>query len=169
MQWRNFVQKKRVEKKLSVELTPITIQSKSLFQTYMKNNRFKEWSEIKKELLQKEGSTCWICGKESLSLHICEFWDYNDKSHKISLKEIHHLCDMCHKIKRTDLWFLTDYGKEQLKTLGLCQEDLINHFCKVNDCSIKEFAKQWSTAIKTWKKRSQYNWQQDFGEYQLKF
>ena len=87
----------------------------------------------------------------------------------ISLREIHHLCAMCHKIKRTDLWFLTDYGKEQLKTLGLCQEDLINHFCKVNDCTLKEFAEQWSTAIKTWKKRSQYNWHQDFGEYQLKF
>lgn len=169
MEWTKFVRKKRIEKRLSVELAPITIRSKSLFQEYMKNNRFKEWSIIKEELLQKEGPICWICGKESLQLHIHEFWDYNDEENTSSLREIHHLCDMCHKLKRTDFWFFTDYGKEQLKTLGLCREDLINHFCKVNNCSLEDFSKQWSSAIKLWKKRSQFDWQQDFGKYQLKF
>ena len=168
MEWTKFVQKKRIDRKLSVELAPITVRSPSLFQVYIKNNRFNEWFEIKQQLVEKEGSFCWICGKESSNLHMQEFWDYNESNYTRSLLEVHLLCDMCHKLNRTDLWFFTEYGKKQLQTLGLSQEDLVKHYCKVNNCSPKEFSKQWSRAIKTWKKRSQYEWNQDFGEYQLK-
>ncbi len=152
-------------RKLEVELLPSTVKSKSLFQIYNKKRRLDEWKEIKDELLRREGNKCWICGKKSIHLHVSEFWDFDDKNRIMILTEIHHVCDMCHKIKRTDFWFFTDYGKEQLKQLGLSNEDFIKHYCKVNKCKLKDFGKNWRKAIDTWKERSRFDWQQDYGEF----
>lgn len=166
MQWTRLIQnKRRTSNKLTVELTPKTVRSKSLFHYYMKNKKLNEWSEIKQELLEREGSKCWICGTTSNHLHIFEFWNYDEKERSAQLTEIHHLCDLCYKIKRTDLWFFTDYGKEQLKHLGICREDLIKHFCKVNQCSLKDFALNWKVAITNWHKRNDIDWKQNFGDY----
>ena len=165
MQWIKLVEKRRVVKRLAVELTPTSLRSQSLFQTYLKNKKIKEWSEIKEELIEKEGAKCWICGRETLQLHIHEFWIYDDFSHEALLKEIHHLCGLCHKIKRTDLWFFTTYGKKQLKELGLCREDLIKHYCKVNKCALKDFAIDWREAVSDWRKRCENHWNTDLGNY----
>ena len=168
MQWTKFVQNKRIDKKLSVEMTPITVRS-NLFQIYMKNKKIKEWSEIKEELLLREGSKCWICGKQSAHLHIHEFWDYNDNTHTAELKELHHLCDLCSKIKKTDLWFFTDFGKEQLKKLSITQGDLVKHYCKVNNCTIQDFTINWKETVDRWYERNQYNWKQNLGVYKPLF
>ena len=96
---------------------------------------------------------------------IQEFWDFDDKKHTMKLIEIHHVCDLCHKIKRTDFWFFTDYGKEQLKKLGYSYEDIIKHYCRVNKCRIKDFGKNWRKAIETWKARNKQTWHQDYGDF----
>ena len=166
MQWSEMIHRKGKNTKLTLNLTPNKIQFKSLFQVYVKSKKLKEWTKIKRELLVREGAQCWICGRESLNLHIQEFWHYDDDNHLLNLQEIHHVCDLCHKIKRTDLWFFTEYGKEQLKQLDLCWEDLIKHYCKVNKCSLKVFAVNWREAIQTWKSRNIHEWQIDFGVYE---
>jgi hypothetical protein len=53
----------------------------------------------------------------------------------------------------------------RLKELGLSRKDLVKHFCKVNDCSEKEFLQHEDEAFKVWEKRSNYEWKQDFGTY----
>jgi len=47
----------------------------------------------------------------------------------------------------------------------LSREDLINHFCKVNNCSREDFEKHEEEAFRIWRERSKYEWKQDFGEY----
>ncbi|MGC9781554.1 MAG: hypothetical protein HZR80_20110 [Candidatus Heimdallarchaeota archaeon] len=152
-------------KKLTVELIPTTVRSKSLFQIYTKNRCLDVWTEIKDELLEREGKKCWICGKKSMHLFVHEFWEYDDDKSLMKLQEIHHLCNKCHKIKRTDFWFFTDYGKEQLKKLDISPEDLIKHYCKVNKCDLKDFGQNWREAVDLWKTRSEQEWIQDYGEF----
>jgi hypothetical protein len=153
--------------KLTIDLIPSTVWFSSLYQIYKKNNQLHRWNEIKRELFEKEGRRCWICGKETIRLEAHEFWEYDDKNHIQKLKAIHHLCDMCHKIKHIGFWCYTKRGRNQLAKAGLTKEDLINHFCKVNNCSKREFEKHEKEAFKVWRERSKYEWKQDFGKYSV--
>jgi len=165
MQWTKFVQRRRSDRKLSVEMTPITVRSNSLFQYYIKNQKMDEWIEIKEELLQKEGSKCWICGIKSNHLHIHEFWELDDSSQIAKLKELHHLCDMCFKIKKSEIWFFSNYGREQLKKLDVTKDDLIQHYCKINKCSQEEFDLEFSKEIINLMEKNKHKWKVDFGDF----
>jgi hypothetical protein len=85
----------------------------SVYQIYVKKNKLNGWYEIKKEIfLKKEEHHCWICGKES-RLQAHKFWKYDDKKHVQKLVAIHHLCDMCHKIKHIGFWCYTPDGRKK--------------------------------------------------------
>jgi len=158
MKFKNF--------KLSIELVPSTVWFSSIHRLYREGNQLEKWRRIKEDLFQKEGRKCWICGKEGVRLDAHEFWEYDDKNHVQKLGAIHHLCTLCHKIKHIGLWCHTSDGREKLAKEGLSREDLINHFCKVNDCPREEFEKHEKEAFGTWKERSKHEWKQDFGEYE---
>jgi hypothetical protein len=151
--------------KLTIELVPSTVWFSSIYQIYKQNNRLSEWRRIKKKIFDKEGSHCWICGKKVRRLEAHEFWEYDDKSHIQKLIAIHHLCTMCHKIKHIGFWCYTQNGREKLEKSRLTKEDLVVHFCKVNNCSEEEFEDHEREAFGIWKERSEFKWKQDFGEY----
>ncbi len=151
--------------KLIIELVPSTVWFSSIYQIYKNRNQSSRWSKIKKEIFEKEGRRCWVCDKEYGRLEAHEFWEYDDENHIQKLAAIHHLCDMCHKIKHIGLWCYTEKGSKQLAKSGLTREDLINHFCKVNNCSRKQFEEHERRAFKIWGERSRYEWKQDFGKY----
>lgn len=44
-------------------------------------------------------------------------------------------------------------------------EELIQHFCTVNNVTPTEYAKHEGEAMTLWAKRSQYQWTVDLGEY----
>jgi len=157
--------KKKHKKKLVIDLLPKPVQNKTLFQRLSRKRSLEEWTKIKQELLRREGSRCYICGKETKHLHMHEFWHFDDATQTMRLEGIHHLCDLCQKVKRTDFWFFTPYGKEQLKHLDINTQDIIKHYCKVNNCSIEEFNRNWRQAVETWQKRNEKEWKLDFGEY----
>jgi len=69
-------------------------------------------------------------------------------------------------IKHIGLWCYTIKGYEKMKQRGLTREDLINHFCKVNNCTREEFEEHERRAFKIWRERSKYKWKQDWGKYQ---
>ncbi len=151
--------------KLTIELVPSTVWYSSIYQYYKKSNNFQKWQDIKKELFAKEGTKCWICGKETNHLEAHEFWHYDDVKHAQKLEAIHHLCGLCHKIKHIGLWLHTQDGEMMLKKERLTGNDIINHFCQVNDCSKDEFKKYEDEAFETWRERSKHQWRQDFGIY----
>ena len=157
------------ELKLTIEFVPSTAWYMSIYQLCRRNNQFEIWKKIKKDLIEKEGKKCWICGKENTVLEAHEFWEYDDIRHIQRLVAIHHLCSMCHKVKHVGLWLHTEVGRKRLAQLGLSREDIIQHFCKINNCSQKDFEEHEIEAFKIWKKRSRYNWKQDFGKYQKYF
>lgn len=94
-----------------------------------------------------------------------EFWEYDDVKHIQRRRATHHLCGFCHKIKHIDLWLHTPDGARMIQKERLTKQDIINHFCTVNNCSEKEFQKHEDEAFSLWKERSQYAWKQDFGKY----
>lgn len=151
--------------KLTIELVPSTIWYASIYQYYNKSNNLQKWQDIKKELFAKEGRKCWICGKGTNQLEAHEFWQYDDINRLQKLDAIHHLCGLCHKIKHIGLWLHTEDGERMLRKEGFTKQDIINHFCIVNDCSREEFQKHETEAFKIWNKRSEHKWGQDFGNY----
>lgn len=153
---------------LTIELVPSTVWYASIYQYYKKQNKLQKWQEIKNELFAKEGRKCWICGKENVRLEAHEFWTYDDVNHLQKLETIHHLCGFCHKIKHVGLWLHTSDGENMLKKERLTKEDIINHFCKVNNCTKIDFQKYEDEAFKMWHERSEHGWKQDFGQFSAK-
>ena len=92
-----------------------------------------------------------------MNLH--EIWNYDDKKHVQKLEGFILLCRMCHHVKHIGLaGILANQGK-------LGYDRVIEHFCKVNDCTKKEFEKHKAKAFEIWRERSEYEWNQDFGKY----
>jgi len=151
--------------KLTIELIPSTVWFSSVFQILNERGERDKWQHIKSELFKIEGRRCWICRTEQGRLEAHEFWDYDDNNHVQKLASIHHLCDLCHEIKHIGFWCHTVDGQEKLAKLGLSEKDLVEHFCKVNNCEEKDFRKHESQAFKIWKERSNHKWKQDFGGY----
>lgn len=152
------------EFRLQIELVPSTVWFSSIYRVLKDGGRAREWQKIKRRLFEKEGKTCYLCGSTG-RLEAHEFWEYDGENHVQKLVAIHHLCDMCHKIKHIGFWCFTADGQRQLERMNLTRDDLIDHFCQVNGCSVKEFSAHEEEAFTTWKKRSQHQWKQDFGEY----
>jgi hypothetical protein len=53
----------------------------------------------------------------------------------------------------------------KLKQAGLDRNNLIQHFCSVNDCVKQDFQEHEDNAFDVWRKRSKHQWKQDFGKY----
>ena len=66
---------------------------------------------------------------------------------------------MCHHVKHIGLaGILADKGE-------LDYDELIEHFCGVNNCTKRDFEETRAKAFEVWENRSQYEWKQDFGKY----
>ncbi|MFA5797560.1 MAG: HNH endonuclease [Candidatus Woesearchaeota archaeon] len=154
--------------RLTIELVPSTVWYASVYQYYKKQQTPQKWQEIKNELFVREGRTCWICGEEHSRLEAHEFWSYDDTNHIQKLEAIHHLCGFYHKIKHIGLWLHTTDGENMLKKERLTKTDIINHFCKVNDCTRTDFQESEDEAFKIWNERSKHQWMQDFGQFSAK-
>ena len=147
--------------KLEIELVPSSVWFSSLYQLLPRSM----WYRIKQRLYAEEGRECHICGSKEGRLSAHEFWKYDDKEHIQRLVAIHHLCNLCHKIKHIGFWCYTAKGKANLKREGLNREDLMKHFCTVNDCTREDFLEHEEKAFDVWAERSKHQWKQDFGEF----
>jgi len=47
----------------------------------------------------------------------------------------------------------------------LSMDDVIAHFCRVNDCGYPDYINHSDRAWKQWEKRSKYDWRVELGEY----
>ena len=156
-----------VKLKLTVELVPSSVWFSSVYRILRRKNRLKEWYKIKSRVFEEEGHQCYICGSKRGPFSAHEFWEYDDEKHVQRLNAIHHLCALCHKIKHIGFWCYTSDGKEKLRKSGLTKKVLVDHFCKVNNCSEKQFKEHEDRAFKIWRERSRHEWKQDFGKYKI--
>ncbi len=148
--------------KLTIELVPSTAWNQSLYNLLPRN----EWNKIKNNVFAQEGYQCYICGDSTGTMSLHEFWSYDETSHVQKLDEFHHLCNKCHKIKHIGFWCHTTDGQAKLEQEGYSREDLVKHFCKVNNCSQRDFERYEEESLGIWEKRSQHGWSQDFGDYE---
>jgi len=92
-----------------------------------------------------------------MNLH--EIWKYDDVKHIQKIEGFILLCKMCHHVKHFGLaGILASQGK-------LDYDKVIEHFCKVNKCTRKEFEEHKAKAFYNWRRRSKHQWKQDFGKY----
>jgi hypothetical protein len=141
--------------KLEIELVPSTVWESSLYRLLPK----KVWNRIRNEIIIERGRKCQLCGETKGVMNLHEIWSYDDKKHLQKLEGFILLCAMCHHIKHIGLaGILSRQGK-------LNYDRVIEHFCKVNNCSKKDFEKHKAEAFKIWESRSLHQWTQDFGIY----
>jgi hypothetical protein len=141
--------------KLEIELVPSTVWFSSLHRLMTK----KAWDGLRDEIIRERGKKCEVCGETEGTLALHEIWTYDDKKHVQKLDGFFLLCNMCHYVKHIGLaGILANKGR-------LDYNKVVEHFCKVNNCTREEFEKNKAEAFETWKKRSNYEWKQDFGKY----
>jgi 5-methylcytosine-specific restriction endonuclease McrA len=141
--------------KLSIELVPSTVWESSVYKLMSRE----VWDSIRNDFIKENGRKCQVCGETSGTMNLHEIWNYDDKKHVQKLEGFILLCRMCHHVKHIGLaGILANQGK-------LDYDKVIEHFCKVNDCTKKEFEKHKAKAFEIWRERSEYEWNQDFGKY----
>lgn len=138
-----------------MELVPSTVWESSLYRLMPREI----WNRIRDDFIKENGRKCQICGETTGTMNLHEIWNYDDTKHIQKLEGFILLCKMCHHVKHIGLaGVLAEEGK-------LDYNEVIRHFCKVNNCSEKEFEKHREEAFEIWEKRSKFEWKQDFGEY----
>jgi hypothetical protein len=141
--------------KLTVDLVPKTAWNQSLAKLLPR----KVWTGIRESHIEQNGEICQICGQTEGIFNLHEIWNYDDVNYIQKLDGFVLLCKMCHHVKHIGLTkILANEGKLDLNAV-------INHFCEVNNCTTKDFQEHEKEAFLVWRKRSQYPWKQDFGEY----
>lgn len=142
--------------KLSVELVPSTVWYSSLYRLLPTE----VWNDIRNEIIRQNGRKCQICGETEGKMNLHEIWKYDDANHVQKLEGFILLCEMCHHVKHIGLaGILANEGK-------LDYDEVMKHFCRVNNCSKTDFKKHVDEAFETWGERSKHSWKQDFGKYQ---
>ncbi len=118
------------------------------------------WYNIREGIIKENGRRCQVCGETNGTINLHEIWNYDDVKHIQKLEGFILLCQMCHHVKHIGLaGILANEGK-------LDYNEVIKHFCKVNNCSEKEFENHVNRAFEIWRKRSEHQWKQDFGKYE---
>ena len=149
---------------LMFEFIPITMEA-SLYKFLKKTDRKGKWRAIKDELRKKFGNKCQICEVTRSHLEAHEVWEYDDETCVQSLAGIQLLCTKCHRVKHFNLYHQSRVRKWGILQSKITKQDLIDHFCSVNDCDEAEFEKQEAKAFKILRERNRIRWKKDFGTF----
>lgn len=146
---------RQIYMKLKIELVPSTVWESSLYKLLPR----KVWNNIRNEIIRERERKCQICSETEGIMNLHEIWKYDDRKHIQKLEGFILLCKMCHHVKHIGLaGILANQGK-------LDYEKVMEHFCKVNGCTKKEFEEHKAKAFEIWQKRSRLQWKQDFWKY----
>lgn len=115
----------------------------------------KNWGTIRKKVYANANYTCEACGEKVTKLYCHEKWNYDDKKKIQKLEGVEALCVNCHGVIHV-VPGLPEFDRS----------DLINHFCKVNNCRKDDFLKHEEEAFEIWEERSHHQWKPDFGKYE---
>ena len=145
--------------KLTIELVPRPCWNKSLSHLHSKG-KFPLWEDVRKAVLAACSTRCALCGdKRKKNMHCHEIWEYDDVQNAQSLKTVIGICNMCHHVKHIGLAeILARQGK-------LNYDKVVEHFCRVNECTKTEFQTHALEAFRIWDERSEKEWATHFGPY----
>jgi hypothetical protein len=141
--------------KLKIELVPSTSWYNSLRAKISRE----DWDKIRKKSYSDANYLCEICGANS-QLHCHEKWSFDNVKRIQRLEGVEAICVNCHMIKHAGFSMHTEEGKQKFN-----REELIEHFCKVNNCHRDDFLKHEDVAFTEYTKMSRHFWTIDFGKY----
>jgi hypothetical protein len=143
------------ELKLKIELVPST----SWFSNLRNMMGRKDWDVLRKSTYAKYNHQCGICDDKPKILNCHELWEYDDDKHIQYLKGFIALCPMCHHVKH--IGFAGILANDGLLNF----DDVVNHFIRINKCTMQAYDKHYDEAFSLWEKRSRHDWDIDLGEY----
>lgn len=130
--------------RLQIELVPPQLWGFNL-RTYLTQQR---WIRLRNAVRFSANFTCEICGHKAreesgVGVHAHEDWHYQDDANPASatLDRIGCICMLCHQthhIKQTRNMVASGEAPQQLL------DDVIAHFCKVNECDLTMFEHETS-------------------------
>lgn len=140
--------------KLEIEFIPNQLRYSPFKRIFSRE----EWEKLKDDISRKNSGKCQICGEKKGIMSLDGLWSYNEEEHIQKLEGFIFLCEMCHYTKRLS-------RAENLAKIGSFDYNkLIEHYCKVNNTSRKEFEESRAKALEIFEKRSQYKWRRDLGK-----
>ncbi len=140
--------------KLDIEYVPPTLRYSSFYRVFTRG----EWERMRDDMEKESLGRCQICGDKG-DLNLDPMWVYDDEKHVQRLEGLVLLCRMCHYARHFGIATrLVDAGM-------LDYYELVEHVCKANSYSRKEFEKHKREALETWQERSQYKWKRDLSRY----
>ncbi|NHI91674.1 MAG: hypothetical protein EAX96_04160 [Candidatus Lokiarchaeota archaeon] len=147
--------------KLTLEFIPLTKED-SLYRFLKRTNKEGTWREIKFDLINKFGRRCQICEQPTTLLELHEKWEYDEENCVQRLVDMQMVCNLCHRVKHMNSFYQSKQVKHGIKKSEMTKQELINHFCKVNDCSEEDFDRVEEEAFKTLRWRNRIKWKKDF-------
>ena len=135
--------------RLKIDLIP-----ESCFYKNVRSNVTKqEWDIIRKRVYKESNYVCSICEGSGLEqgfkhpVECHEIFEYNLETLTQTLVSFESICPMCHKVHHIGLSGIQGFYNACIK-----------HFCKVNNCTMKDWKKHEEESWNSWKERSKYSW-----------
>ncbi len=112
------------------------------------------WQKLRKKLIAERGLTCAICGaveESAKRIHAHEEWSYDTTQTpavaRVSRVEL--VCARCHAVEHFGrLRRLYKDGRLEERVL----EDVIAHFCAVNEVDVDAFLAHEDEAVREWRR-----------------
>jgi hypothetical protein len=136
-------------RKLNIELVPST----SWYNNVRSHVTPLDWNLIRGNVYEEYNHRCGVCQAKPKRLDAHEIWSYDDEKSTQTLVGMIALCQMCHHIKHIG------YAEVLASQGKLNFQNLISHYCKVNECSLEDFYTDREAAFKQWEERSSREWE----------
>ncbi len=159
-----FVSPSASSLRLTVELVPRSAWWRNLRDALTESR----WKRLRQQVLTEQDWRCSICGArgieadpfEGVQLVCDEVWRYDDDKRIATLVGLQATCRMCSFVKH--------FGHAQILAAqgSISIQQVVAHFCRVNDCREEAFEMHRAQAFAVWRRRSGGpSWSIDFGEY----
>lgn len=146
-----------MELKLQMELIPETSHYKNLRNDVGPT----KWGKIRKTINVRQNGKCAICDDEPKRLYCHEIWDYDGNTKVQKLVGFMSVCGNC------NLCIHFGFARLQAEKGLIKIDDIINHFLKVNNCTMSDFEKHKKEEGIKYRDRSEIEWQLDYDGYEL--
>lgn len=151
-------------RRLQSEMVPLPLHQVNLRAIMGKTA---DWKRLRQALLERNGHVCTLCGKEveeSSKLQAHEGWVYLERADPAVawLWRVSLVCWHCHAVEHPGMLnALLKSGAVSERALT----DTIEHYCRVNGETKRQWSAQLKRAQKEFDRRSALNWYLDYGPF----
>lgn len=105
-----------------------------------------KWDEIRYACYRNADWQCEICGNRDSQLHAHEQWRFDERRRIQYLERVICFCELCHNVKH--------FGRSQLVYPKHYIEELIQHWCKVNNSDERHFNSHFVQVMEKHRRRA---------------